>query len=195
MEKVKFENHEFDSIHEATCAALFTKYGWKWEQPQHALGVSGWWPDFLLRGNVSVYVECKGGLKWEEVPSFPELTKYEDAVSGTPAEVLLIPSAPRRLKNPRDFDTSILGFHFDGNIWSYAELGRWSGKVGFCHSGNSWNDRISGQNVKSSSGDGQAPDIESDWRAAESIVRGKRITFFRGFNGADKEMWEPSSNN
>ena len=155
MGKVSFQ--DFDSFHEATCAALFTKYGWKWERLSI---LSGWFPDFTLRGNVLLNVKavCNGA-------KFRFSLKYEDAVSGTSAEVLLIPSAPRRVKNTRDFDTSILGFLFDGNIWSYAELGRWSGKVGFCHSGNSWNDRISGQNVKSSSGDGQLL-ILNHWRAA-----------------------------
>ena len=192
MEKVKFQNYEFDSFHEATCAALFTKYRWGWEKPQYPL--RGWLPDFRLKGDVDVYVECKGRLQWEEVPSFNELSKYEDAVSGSSAEVLLIPSAPRRVENTKGFETNILGFLFDGNIWSYAELGRWSGNVGFCHSGNSWKDRISGQSVKSSSGDGQTPDIETDWRSAESIVKGKRVSFFKGSTGAGVEVWEPSSN-
>ena len=192
MGKVSFQNNDFDSLHEATCAALFNKYGWRWEKPRHPLG--GWLPDFLLKGDVDVLVECKGGLKWDEVPGFTELTKYEDAVSGSSTEVLLIPNAPRRVKNTRGYETSILGFLFDGNIWSYAELGRWSGNVGFCHSGNSWKDRITGEDVQRSSGDGQQPNIETDWRSAEGIVRGKRISFFKGFIGADVETWDPSSN-
>ena len=191
MSKVKFQNNEFDSFHEATCAALFNKYGWRWERPRHPIG--GWLPDFLIRGDISVYVECKGGLKWGEVRDFSELPKLEDAVSGSSAEVLLIPSSPRRVQNTRGYATNVLGFLFDGNIWSYAELGRWSGNVGFCHSGNSWKDRVSGENCNRSSGDGQPPDIETDWRSAESIVRGKRISFFKGFINADVETWEPTS--
>ena len=193
MGKVSFQNNDFDSLHEATCAALFTKYGWKWEQPQRAL--NGWFPDFTLRGNVTVHVECKGRLEleWEDVPVFAEPTKYEDAVRGTPHEVLLIPKAPRRVKNTRSYETNVLGFLFDGNIWSYAELGRWSGNVGFCHSANSWKDRITGKAGKKSSGDGQPPDIETDWLVAESMVNGKRISLFKGFSGADVKTWEPSS--
>ncbi len=192
MPKVTFQNNEFDSFHEATCSALFNRYGWTWEKPRHSLG--GWRPDFLLKGDVSVYVECKGSLKWEDVSGFNELTRLEDAVSGSPAEVLLIPDSPRRVENTRGYATSILGFLFDGTYWSYAELGRWSGRVVFCHSANSWKDRISGEAVGMSSGDGQPPDIVADWRSAESIVmRGKRLSFFKGFIDADVKTWEPSS--
>ena len=110
MPKVTFQGNEFETHHEATCAALFIRYGWRWERPKHPLG--GWLPDFLLRGDTSVYVECKGGLKWEDVPRFPELTRYEDAVSGTSDEVLLIPDAPRRIQNDRGYPASILGYGF-----------------------------------------------------------------------------------
>ena len=107
MGKVSFQNNEFDSFHEATCAALFNKYGWRWEKPRHPLG--GWLPDFLLRGDVPVYVECKGGLKWDEVPSFTELTKYEDAVSGSSAEVLLIPECPEACKEYQELRDKYFG--------------------------------------------------------------------------------------
>ena len=192
MSKVQFEGNEFDSFHEATCAALFNKYGWQWEQPKRPL--RGWLPDFLLKGDTPVYVECKGSLKWDDVKSFGELQKYENAISGSSAEVLLIPGSPRRIENRRRrFTINVLGFLFDGSLWSYAELGSWSGRVGFSHSGRSWKDRMSGENVKrSSSGDGQPPDIELDWRLAESIVSEKRVSFFRGFYGAEVEEWEPS---
>ncbi len=189
-EKIRFQNNEFDTFHEATCAALFNRYGWRWEQAKHPLG--GWRPDFVLRGDTTVYVECKGGLKWDAVPRFPELVKYEDAIHGTPQEVLLIPDTPRRVQNPRGYDTSVLGFLYDGEKWSYAELGRWSGKVGFCHSANNWRDRISGANTNTSWGDGQSPDIDVDWRSAEGMVRGKRVSFFQGFNNSGVEPWESS---
>ena len=145
MGKIRFQNNEFDSFHEATCAALFNKYGWRWEQPKYPLG--GWLPDFILKGDTTVYVECKGALKWEDVPHFSEMVRYEDAIDGTSSEVLLIPESPRQVRNPRGFDTSVLGFLYDGEKWSYAELGRWSGNVGFCHSANSWRDRMSGGNT------------------------------------------------
>ena len=192
MPKVTFQGNEFETHHEATCAALFIRYGWRWERPKHPLG--GWLPDFLLRGDTSVYVECKGGLKWEDVPRFPELTRYEDAVSGTSDEVLLIPDAPRRIQNDRGYPASILGFLYDGNIWSYAELNRWSGRVGFCHSANSWRDRMSGENVQGAMGNGQKPEIEVDWRTALQTIRGKRVSHFKPSAVAEIEEWEPSSN-
>ena len=188
--KVRFQNNEFDSFHEATCAALFNKYDWQWEQPRHALG--GWRPDFVLKGDTTVYVECKGGLNWEDVCRFPELTRYQDAVDGTSGEVLLIPESPRKEPNPRGYDTSVLGFLYDAEKWSYAELGRWSGRVGFCHSANSWRDRISGADVNKSSGDGRYPDIDVDWLSAQSIAKGKRVSFFQGFNNSEMETWESS---
>ena len=190
MGKVRFQNNEFDSFHETVCAALFNRYGWRWDKPNHPLG--GWLPDFVLKGDTTVYVECKGGLKWDDVPRFSELAKYEDAIGGSSAEVLLIPEAPRRIQNPRGYDTSVLGFLYDGALWSYAEVGRWSGRVGFCHNANSWRDRISGGDVSRSMGDGSPPDISVDWRIAESIAKGKRVSFFKGFMNSDVETWEPS---
>ena len=188
--KIRFQNNEFDTFHEATCAALFNKYGWRWEQQMHPLG--GWLPDFVLQGHTTVYVEYKGSLKWDDVRRFSELVKYEDAIYGSRAEALLIPKVPRRVKNPRGYETSVLGFLYDGDKWSYAELGRWSGKVGFCHSAHNWRDRMSGEDAKKSSGDGQSPNIDVDWRSAESIVKGKKVSFFQGFNNSDVEMWESS---
>ncbi len=185
---VRFQDNEFDSFHEATCAALFNKYGWQWEQPRRPL--NGWRPDFALKGDTPVYVECKGGLRWEDVPCFQELVRYEDAVVGTSGEVLLIPESPRQVQNPRGYDVSVLGFLYDGEKWSYAEVGRWSGRVGFCHSANSWKDRMSGEDVGKSSGDGRYPDIHSDWQLAQHIARGKRVSLFQGFSNSETETWE-----
>ncbi len=190
MSTVRFLNIDFDSEHEAICAALFNRYEWRWERPKHPLG--GWRPDFLLRGDTQVYVECKGGLKWTDISKFPELHRYEDAVGGTEYEVLLIPESPRKVRNPARFENPVLGILFDGDRWSYAQLGRWSGKVGFCHSATSWKDRISGVNVSKSFGDGQMPDVEVDWRSATQIVRGKRKSFFQGFVNSDVEEWDVS---
>ena len=134
-------------------------YGWRWEKPRHPLG--GWVPDFVLKGATSIYVECKAGLKWDEV-RIRDLTKYEDAVSGSSDEVLLIPDAPRIIEIDKGYRDSVLGILFDGTLWGYAELGRWSGRVGFCHKANSWQDRISGQNVQNSIGDGQKPNVDVD---------------------------------
>ena len=191
MGKVRYQNNEFDSLHEATCAALFNRYGWRWEQPRHPLG--GWLPDFELKGHTTVYVECKGGLKWKDISSFPELVRYEDAVAGTSSEALLIPDSPRKVPRSSQFEASILGFLFDGEKWSYAELGRWSGKVGFCHSAGRWEDRMSGESSNTSFGDGNPPDINVDWLSAESIARGKRVSFFQGFVTSDVETWDPRS--
>lgn len=187
MPKIPFDGYEFDSRHETICAALFNKYGWEWEQPP---SLPGWRPDFLLKGETSVYVECKGQLKWDDFKGFSELPRYEDAVARRTAEVLLIPEAPRRAENKNGFMTSVLGFLYDGEKWSYAELGRWSGTVGFCHSANSWKDRMSGEDVGNSSGDGRAPDVDLDWRSAEQIINNKRAVFFQAFNNSETEEWE-----
>ena len=194
MLRVTFEGKEFEfaNIHEATCAALFNRYGWRWEKPEHALGdVPGWLPDFVLKGKdgAKVYVECKGGLQWDEVQRFSELTRYEDAVSGTSDEVLLIPEAPRRIRNTKGFPASILGFIYDGSEWSHAELSRWSGRVGFCHAAGSWKDRMSGENVQGSMGDGQSSDIEADWLAAKQRAQGKRVSIFRASTDSPREEW------
>ncbi len=190
MDRFFYNNTEFDSEHEAICCALFDRYGWAWERPKRA--VDGWRPDFLLKGNTSVYVECKGGLDWDDVKHFQDLQRYEDAVRGKPFEVLLIPKSPKNLKNRKGYEFSALGFLFDGNLWSYAELGRWFGKVGFCHSANSWKDRMSGKNLNSSSGDGQRPDVELDWLSAKGECEGKRVSFFKASTDAEVEIWDAS---
>lgn len=190
MTKVRFNNNEFDTEHEAICSALFKRYGWRWERPKHSL--DGWLPDLLLRGDTHVWVECKGGLEWSEVSTFPDLRRYEDAVSGTEQEVLLIPESPQIITKPNGYAVNVLGFLYDGDLWSYAELGRWSGKVGFCHSANSWKDRMSGEHVKNASfGDGPPPNIEVDWRSATQIVRGKPKSYFKGFVDSEVEEWGP----
>ena len=191
MAKVPYRDNEFDTEHEAICAALFDRYGWTWEKPRHAVG--GWLPDLVLAGDTRVLVECKGGLKWSEVPTFRDLYRYEDAVSGTGCEVLLIPKSPQVIKKPNGYIVNALGFLYDGSLWSYAELGRWSGKVGFCHSAKYWKDRMSGGAVNLSSGDGQPPDIEVDWRYVTSIVRGKRRSFFKGSADSEVVEWGASS--
>ena len=189
MAKITFNDTEFDSVHEAVCACLFDKYEWKWEKPRK--GLKGWFPDFLLKGDTYVYVECKGALKWNDVQSLP-LAKYEDAVVGHPYEVLLIPEAPLREKNQRGFMNSFLGFLYDGETWSYARLGRWSGRTGFCHNAGSWKDRMSGQNIHGSIGDGQEPDVDRDWKNAKYLVDGRRVSFFKRDVDSDEEVWFPS---
>ena len=191
MTKIRFNGNEFETEHEAICSALFDRYEWRWERPKHPL--DGWLPDFLLRGDTQVWVECKGGLNWSDVDKFGDLHRYEDAVRGTEQEVLLIPESPKAIKKPNGFTVNVLGFLYDGDLWSHAELGRWTGKAGFCHSGNSWKDRMSGESVKnSSSGDGPPPNIQVDWRSATQIVNGKRKSYFKGFSDSEVEEWGSS---
>ncbi len=190
MKRVRFNNNEFETEHEAICSALFSRYGWRWERPKHPLG--GWLPDFPLRGDTDVLVECKGGLEWDDVKSFQELQRYEDAVSGTDYEVLIIPKSPRNLKNRKGYVLIALGYLFDRELWSYAELGRWSGSVGFCHSANDWKDRMSGKNVNLSSGNGRRPNVELDWSIATQEVRGPRKSYFKESTDSEIEYWDAS---
>ena len=191
MPKVHYKDREFDSEHEAICSALFDKYGWKWERPERSFG--GWRPDFLLRGDTDVLVECKGNLEWDGLKDFVrELQRYEDAVKQTQYEVLLIPKSPKMLKNSNQYDVAALGYLYDGELWSVAELGKWSGRVGFCHSANSWKDRISGHNVNLSSGDGPRPNAEMDWHSATQIYKGKRVSYFKEFYDSEPKEWTTS---
>ena len=192
MQRVIYNNVEFETEHEAVCSALFTNYRWKWERPRSAL--SGRLPDFRLNGNTVVYVECKGGLGWDDVRTFKELQRYEDAVSGTNYEVLLIPKSPVKLKNRKGYVFSTLGYLYDKEVWSYAELGRWSGSVGFCHSANAWRDRMSGQSTNLSSGDGHRVDVELDWRHATDVFKGKRVSYFKASTDSQVEEWDTSRN-
>ena len=190
MEKVSFNNNEFDTEHEAICSALFDKYQWRWTRPNQPYG--GWRPDFRLEGEIVVLVECKGALEWDDVKRFQELPRYENAVRGTNYQVLLIPKSPKQLKNPKGYDVNALGFLYDGQMWSYAELGRWSGQVGFCHSANSWKDRMSGEDVKLSSGDGKPPNIALDWNSATQVFSGKKVSYFKASNDSEIEHWDMS---
>ena len=62
MAKAEYKNIEVDSFHEAICAALFDRYDWNWEKPRK--GLKGWFPDFRLKGETHIYIECKGNVKW-----------------------------------------------------------------------------------------------------------------------------------
>ena len=190
MKRVHFNNNEFETEHEAICSALFTRYGWRWQRPKYP--IAGWVPDFLLRGDTDVLVECKGSLEWDQVKRFRELQRYEDAVSGTSYEVLIIPKSPKILKNSQGYDISVLGYLFDREVWSYAELGRWSGRVGFCHRANDWRDRMSGERVNLSSGDGRRPDVELDWAIGTQEVRGPRKSYFKESSFSEIEYWDTS---
>ena len=190
MEKVRFNNNEFDSGHEAICSALFDRYKWKWVRPQRSY--RGWRPDFILKGKTEVLVECKGRLEWDKVNEFQELPRYQDAVSSTDCEVLLIPESPQKVTKRNGYEISAIGYLLYGGVWSYAELGRWSGKVGFSHTARSWKDRISGEDVKHSSGDGKPPDIELDWYSATQVYRGKRVSYFQESSVSEIEYWDTS---
>ncbi len=190
MEKVSFNDNEFDTPHEAICSALFDKYKWRWTRPNESY--SGWRPDFRLEGETVVLVECKGALEWDSVKRFQELPRYEDAVTGTNYQVLLIPKSPKQLKNSKGYDVNALGFLYDGQMWSHAELGRWSGQVGFCHSANSWKDRMSGEDADRSWGDGKRPDIELDWHSAIQAFKGRRVSYFKESVDSEIEYWDMS---
>ena len=190
MQKVSFNSNQFDTEHEAICSALFDKYGWTWKRPKQSYG--GWRPDFLLEGKAVVLVECKGSLEWNEVNKFQDLPRYEDAVSGTNYEVLLIPRSPKKVKNRKGYEISALGFLYDGEVWSYAEIGTWSGQVGFCHRANSWKDRMSGEEADRSWGDGKRPNIEQDWDFATRVCRGKRVSYFKESTDSEIEYWDTS---
>ena len=137
-------------------------------------------------------VECKGVLNWDAIKTFPELQRYEDAVNGTSYEVLIIPKSPKNLKNSQGYDISVLGFLFDREVWSYAELGRWSGNAGFCHRANDWRDRMSGESANLSSGNGRRPNVELDWAIATQEVRGPRKSYFKESSFSEIEYWDTS---
>ena len=51
---------------------------------------------------------------------------------------------------------------------------------------------MSGHNVNLSSGDGQRPDIELDWRSVTQAYRGKRMSHFKESTDSEIEDWDPS---
>lgn len=94
MKRVRFKGNEFETEHEAICSALFDKYGWRWERSKHP--IDGWLPDFRLRGDTDVLVECKGGLEWDDVRNLSRAA----LTSADPALWTQVPNHQmRRVKN------------------------------------------------------------------------------------------------
>jgi hypothetical protein len=82
-----YKGCEFRSRLEATWAAFFDLCGWNWEY--EPLDLTGWVPDFVLRGDKDVAVEVKPVMRLSDFPhdGFTKMDK-----SGWTGEILILGS-------------------------------------------------------------------------------------------------------
>lgn len=133
----KYKGRNFRSRLEAKWAAFFDLCEWKYEY--EPLDLNGWFPDFALYGDKGnmILVEVK------PVTKFPDdvAQRIQVAASGFGSELLILGQGPFR----SDSNYWCIGWlNEDG--WEEANWGVWKGSrtAGFCHSINSFEDRMSG---------------------------------------------------
>ena len=171
----------FRSRLEAKWAAMFDLLGWQWTY--EPTDFNGWLPDFAIWGKTLVYVEVK------PVVEFPQEVANQIASSGCDDEVLIVGI---RGPVPNDYfceQNPTFGWlceWCDGPVWDPAVLGRWMqceklqlhspDKIGFCHTVQSFRDRITGRYDGGVYGYGNMPYSEAEmlWREAGNRVQWKR---------------------
>ena len=179
-----YRNILFRSRLEATWAAFFDQLRWEWQY--EPFDCDGWIPDFSLKSVMNapapVLVEVK------PITDFCQDTADKIDCANSAHEVLLLGIAPdfeshqphnARLGWLRDAGPERRG---DG-VWDDAILGLWSYDqitnrrnpsklIGFCHAGQSYEDRITGL-YDGSWGDGSlyVDDLKPLWAQAKNAVR------------------------
>lgn len=125
-----YKGFNFRSRLEAKWAAFFDGLGWEWDY--EPIEYNGWFPDFSITGD-------EGNIILVEVKPITSLA----------------PGLADRLSKIKTGDLEIfvagINYHnawiYDGMWFADVAYGRWSagnGKIGFCHSENSYTDRITG---------------------------------------------------
>jgi hypothetical protein len=151
---------QFRSRLEAKWAAMFDLLGWTWQY--EPCDFPGWIPDFALTGKAGnmVLVEVKPVVAFprdvaDEIdracPGMPWDAEYDpdDPAASTPDREVLIVGCAIPIHPSSDSWTTEDAFGWlrqDGG-WAEAAFGRWEdghGSIGFCHTQQSFNDRISG---------------------------------------------------
>jgi hypothetical protein len=157
-----YAGRRFRSRVEARWAAFFDLLEWKWEYEPFDL--KGWIPDFSLKGfNEDVIVEVKSVSRLEDPIAVEAIAKAEKAMKedSRRSDLLLLGHQWPDVKNWIDeVAFGWLGQYmgdvgFEGWSWAEAALGRWEGRdrdtkcnhsgYGFCHSEQSFHDRITGR--------------------------------------------------
>jgi len=152
--ETRYSGINFRSRLEAKWAAMFDLLGWGWTY--EPTDFKGWIPDFAIHGKDIVYVEVK------PVSKFPDEVAQKIDQSGCTDEVLIVGmlgpmwdvefNCPivgwlREKTAPYDLCPTKLGP--DDFWWEPAPMSRYEkegikGRIGFCHSGMSYSDRITG---------------------------------------------------
>lgn len=172
---------QYRSRLEARWAAFFDLLGWKYQYEPFEL--PGWIPDFLLLGAWPTLVEVKPVLE------FPEDIALEIEDACLPDHELLIvgctiPIGERPSLNNFWIDRGPFGWlgeeMEEGSVcWGDACFGRWragGGRFGFCHSEQSFTDRISGGYDGGCHGD-----IHFEWKEVLDLWnRAGNLTQWRG---------------
>lgn len=145
--ETKYRGTIFRSRLEAKWAVMFDNLGWQWSY--EPVEFSGWFPDFAIHGENTVWVEVK------PVNSFPEdVAEKIDASACAPDECLIVGLDPIQ---PVKYGPSLrLGWlrevwdfpDAEGvSLWDEAAFGRWECNpkgIGFCHTTGQFLDRITG---------------------------------------------------
>ncbi len=152
--ETRYNGINFRSRLEAKWAAMFDllRWGWTYEPTDF----NGWIPDFAIHGKEIVYVEVK------PVSEFPKEVAQKIDRSGCSDEVLIVGMLGPMWGD--EFDYPIVGWLREPTVpydsrrtklgpddfwWDTAPMSRYknegpNGRIGFCHSGASFTDRISG---------------------------------------------------
>jgi len=144
--ETRYNGINFRSRLEAKWAAMFDllKWGWTYEPTDF----NGWIPDFAIHGERIIYVEVK------PVSDFPMEVANKIDASGCHDEVLIVGMLGPMRRD--DLNCPIVGWLREGVgleevpedfWWEPAPMSRYKGedRIGFCHSGGSYKDRITGQ--------------------------------------------------
>lgn len=181
--ETRYNGINFRSRLEAKWAAMFDllRWGWTYEPTDF----NGWIPDFAIHGKEIVYVEVK------PVSEFPEEVAQKIDRSGCSDEVLIVGMLGPMWGD--EFDYPIVGWLREKTVpydscrtklgpddfwWDTAPMSRYknegpNGRIGFCHSGMSFVDRISGGHDGGSFGSFPVTqeEITMLWREASNRTR------------------------
>jgi len=128
--ETEYRGYKFRSRLEAKWAAFFDALDWDWEY--EPVEYNGWFPDFSIRGE-------EGNVILVEVKPILSLTDgLKERLSKVKADGHEILVAGLNYRS---------AWLFDGGWFAPVAYGKWTagrGKFGFCHSENSYTDRISG---------------------------------------------------
>lgn len=176
-----YKDVQFRSRLEARWAAFFDLCGWSWIY--EPLNLDGWIPDFLINGHKHIYVEIKPTHWTRDAQGYPkmDLAAYSKvAASAIGNDILLLGVGPTKMDgtlylgycNEPEVGVEDLSLEFDPAISQETKLK--GAAFGYCHSYQSFQDRISGFHPGGSAG-GFADLGERLWNKAGNSTQWKAI--------------------